>query len=454
MPSSAPSNIPPVNRSTLSLTVTACALLAPGTAAAATTTVEAETLVLPASAGTTFSDSAASGGRARLIWSNGAATGTVTTRAARRFTVRARGDQCDGAPRMVVEIDGQALLTASVSATAWTAYAADAGLADGEHAIAVRFTNDAAGGGCDRNLRVDSISFTSTAAAPLAGRRLWVAPDAPARAQADAWRASRPADAALMDRMAAQPQGDWFGEWSGDVRAAVARRVDAAAAAGAVPLLVAYNIPQRDCGGWSGGGATADAYRAWIRAFAQGIGDRRALVVLEPDALALLDCLDAASRETRYALLRDAVGVLAALPRTSVYLDAGHSRWHGVPEMAARLAQAGGADAQGFSLNVSNYLATAELTAYGRELAAATGGKHFVIDTSRNGLGPAPDGAWCNAPGRALGAAPTGPTSEPRLDALLWIKRPGESDGPCNGGPAAGTWWPEYALGLAQRAAW
>ena len=28
---------------------------------------------------------------------------------------------------------------------------------------------------------------------------------------------------------------------------------------------------------------------------------------------------------------------------------------------------------------------------------------------------------------------------------------PGESDGACNGDPPAGQWWPEYALGLAQR---
>ncbi|MFE3685237.1 endoglucanase, partial [Streptomyces sp. NPDC059095] len=35
---------------------------------------------------------------------------------------------------------------------------------------------------------------------------------------------------------------------------------------------------------------------------------------------------------------------------------------------------------------------------------------------------------------------------------LVWIMRPGDSDGPCRGGPSAGTWWPEYALGLAKRA--
>nr|ABK58684.1 unknown [Streptomyces fradiae] len=32
------------------------------------------------------------------------------------------------------------------------------------------------------------------------------------------------------------------------------------------------------------------------------------------------------------------------------------------------------------------------------------------------------------------------------------IKRPGDSDGPCRGGPEAGQWWPDYALGLARNA--
>ena len=52
-------------------------------------------------------------------------------------------------------------------------------------------------------------------------------------------------------------------------------------------------------------------------------------------------------------------------------------------------------------------------------------------------------------PARAARSArrPTAQTGDPLVDALLWIKRPGESDGACNGGPPAGTWWPEDALG-------
>jgi endoglucanase len=145
--------------------------------------------------------------------------------------------------------------------------------------------------------------------------------------------------------------------------------------------------------------------------------------------------------------------VLAANAGTVVYLDGGHDNWQPVATMASRLAQAGIADAQGFALNVSNFRAQAGLVGYGQQLAAAIGVAHFVIDTSRNGLGPSPDGQWCNPPGRALGARPGTPTDF-RLDWNLWIKRPGESDGPCNGGPAAGVYWPSYADGLAARASW
>jgi endoglucanase len=36
----------------------------------------------------------------------------------------------------------------------------------------------------------------------------------------------------------------------------------------------------------------------------------------------------------------------------------------------------------------------------------------------------------------------------------LWVKEPGESDGTCNNGPAAGEWWNERALELAAAAGW
>lgn len=60
---------------------------------------------------------------------------------------------------------------------------------------------------------------------------------------------------------------------------------------------------------------------------------------------------------------------------------------------------------------------------------------------------------WCNPARSSLGHRPAVATDIPLLDAYLWIKRPRESDGVCNNDPPAGQWWPDHALGLAQRAA-
>lgn len=304
-----------------------------------------------------------------------------------------------------------------------------------------------------RKPAIDTASVVSTNA--LAGATFWVDPYSNAKQTADSWRPTRPTDAADMDKIAAQPQARWFGNWNTDIYTDVNSAVTMMSASGAWPLLVAYNIPQRDCGGLSGGNSVApDAYRTWIADFARGIGPRRAVVVLEPDALAAMDCLSSTDQQVRLDLLSYAVQVLAGLGRTLVYIDAGNPQWHTPSEMATRLSHADVAGAAGFSLNVSNFFFDSDNVAYGQSISALTGGKHFIIDSGRNGLGPTADNQWCNPDGRALGTRPTVHTGNPLVDAFLWIKNPGESDGACNGAPAAGTWMPRYALGLAQRAAY
>src|SRR3954471_24739554 len=289
---------------------------------------------------------------------------------------------------------------------------------------------------------------------PIAGATFWVNPNSNARQTANSWRVSRPADAAQMDKIANGSQAQWFGGWSGDIFTAVTNAVSTVTSAGAVPVFVAYNIPQRDCGGLSGGGgATADAARNRISGFARALTGKRAVVILEPDAWTQMDCLSAADQSTRVSLIQYAIGVLkTASASVSVYLDGGHSAWKSASDQAARLTRANVAAADGFALNVSNFQYTSNSIAYGKAISALIGGKHFVIDTSRNGLGPTADNQWCNPAGRALGASTTTSTGDPLVDAYLWIKAPGESDGACNGAPAAGAWWADYALGLAQRA--
>jgi len=143
----------------------------------------------------------------------------------------------------------------------------------------------------------------------------------------------------------------------------------------ALPVFVAYNIPGRDCGQYSAGGANgSDAYRSWIRDFANGLGNRRAVVILEPDALASMSCLSAPLQQERLNLIHDAVRVLKA-KGAAVYIDAGHARWVAPQEIANRLNRAGIADADGFSLNISNFLANSVNIAYGTEVSKRVGGK-------------------------------------------------------------------------------
>ncbi|HEY2161347.1 MAG TPA: glycoside hydrolase family 6 protein [Solirubrobacteraceae bacterium] len=290
---------------------------------------------------------------------------------------------------------------------------------------------------------------------PFAGARYYVNPESNAARTEALWRAhGRTGDASAVGKIARRPQAIWFGDWNGpDPSSAVRAVVGSARGAGALPVLVAYDIPGRDCGGYSRGGAgSAGAYRSWIDGIARGIGSGPAVVILEPDAIPELDCMTQADQRTTLSLLSYAVARLSSRG-TSVYLDAGNRGWQPPEVIAARLRNAGVARARGFSLNVSNFDWTSSEEQYGNRISALTGGKHFVIDTSRNGRGPASSSAWCNPPGRGLGRPATNATGDPLADALFWIKVPGESDGVCNGGPAAGVWWPRYALGLARRAA-
>ena len=420
-------------------------------------------------------------------------------------------------------------------------------------------------------LTVCTSATTTAQARPAAVDKLYVPPAnhgakrqvAMLTAQGDA------ANADLVRSMINTPQAVWFTQGTptsvrNDVHATVAR----ASAKRSVPVLVAYNIPFRDCAQFSAGGATSPGeYKAWIDGFAAGIGDATAIVILEPDGLGIIPYYDpygsadgstalewcqppeadpATAASDRFDMLHYAVGAVAALPNVTVYLDGTHSAWLGSGDIAERLDAAGVADADGFFLNVSNYQFTSNSVQYGNwvsaclayaatvnpgdffgcpnqywnggplpakiaqllgewtgvaldrfgewsdgadnpalntsginlrydnMLGAAEPTTHFVVDTSRNGNGPwlpppYPDPQdWCNPPGRALGDTPTLDSGAALVDAYLWIKIPGESDGECTRGlgpagttvdpewsqidPGAGDWFPDMALQLAVNA--
>ncbi len=97
-------------------------------------------------------------------------------------------------------------------------------------------------------------------------------------------------NALRLAAMVATPQAVWFtGGTPGEVQKAVKKVMAAAALEKRVPVLVAYNLPFRDCAQYSAGGAVdTAAYQAWIDGFAKGIRDGKAVVILEPDGLGIM----------------------------------------------------------------------------------------------------------------------------------------------------------------------
>ncbi|HZC14065.1 MAG TPA: glycoside hydrolase family 6 protein, partial [Thermoleophilaceae bacterium] len=93
----------------------------------------------------------------------------------------------------------------------------------------------------------------------------------------------------------------------------------------------------------------------------------------------------------------------------------------------------------------------------GLAISRLTGGKHFVINTAENGRGPVhyrvASGrritVWCNPGMRGLGPPPTTDTAHPKVDAYLWINRPGYAQ-VCMGRPIE--WYLPRALTYARYA--
>lgn len=262
-------------------------------------------------------------------------------------------------------------------------------------------------------------------------------------------------EAGRPEPIASTPSAVWLGDWSADVAAETDSIVSAASQQNKLAAFVLYNIPKRDCGLYSAGGADDSAqYRRWVDQFVVGLGQRPAIVILEPDALLQLDCLSESGQAARIADLNYAITSLASKTAAMTYVDAGNNTWKPADVVAVLLRQLELTKLAGFALNVSNFGYTKTVADYGDQIARQLGGLRYVIDTSRNGNGPAANNAWCNPDGRALGAAPTTmPDYGQFVDAYLWIKTPGESDGECNGGPAAGQWYEDYAQMLIANAA-
>lgn len=259
-----------------------------------------------------------------------------------------------------------------------------------------------------------------------AGSRLFVpAPDPAAVKQVAALVKKRDLkNAVRIAKLVATPQAVWFLDGTPmEVERAVKRTMAAAALQNRVPVLVAYNVPFRDCAQYSAGGATdTAAYKAWIDGFARGIGQAKALVILEPDGLGIIPynttiygaaewCeptvagedgtpvpAPGASPEQRYAQLQYAGSALGSkAPNASVYLDGTNSAWLGVGEAAYRLHKAshdpesGAPLSRGVFINTSNYQRTEQAIQFGTWVSMCTA---FATNPEEGGwrLG---NFAWC-----------------------------------------------------------
>jgi endoglucanase len=231
------------------------------------------------------------------------------------------------------------------------------------------------------------------------------------------------------------------------VRSSVRAYTSRALKAKKTPMLTVYGIPGRDCGGQSSSGAlqTAAQYRAWIRQIGAGLKKQHALVILEPDALPLFGGTSCGTPPAGWlGMLRYASKTLSR-SGAWVYLDAGHSNWTPYDNRPSLLKAAGIQYDRGISTNVSNFRPTRDEQSYAATMLAGlrklgVKGKHYVIDTSRNGATPSPDGYDVLNPTWArVGAAPR-LAFKGAFDGTLWVKHPGESDGQVNGGNASGQW--------------
>nr|WP_246416339.1 glycoside hydrolase family 6 protein [Nocardioides luti] len=249
-------------------------------------------------------------------------------------------------------------------------------------------------------------------------------------------------------KIARRAQALWITDYykKATVQDVVLNYAERANDANKTPLLSIYNIPDRDCGLYSSNDdqITDAYYKKWIAQVAAGVKGQHAIVVLEPDAVPFIGNPQCTGQGDRLGLLRRAARMLERAGAW-VYLDAGHSGWQTPEHMAPLLKQAGIASARGFSTNIGNFRPTADEQAYATALVTelrkiGVKGTKYVIETGRNGGGTPPNGYdVCNPTWARLGKPPR-LQFDGAFDGTLWVKNPGESDGPCNGGPDSGLW--------------
>jgi endoglucanase len=280
------------------------------------------------------------------------------------------------------------------------------------------------------------------------------------RDMASYWRRGESDKAKLMARVAMQPRAVWFGRFTRpNFHAKVRNFLNCAQwlQPGSVPIMVVMRHQGKQCNPrYRAGGVREDnATKAWYRAFARAVGNARVVIGFEPDSIGTISCLAPSRRAARRQVLRYGVKVLSKLPNATIYLEATASDWKSPAYAARMLRYMGIGRVRGFMLNVTHFDWTINNIRYGHKVSRRVGGKPFVVSTSYNGRGPvhyrAGNGrminVFCNVRYRGAGPKPTTRTGFKKVDAFLYLNRPGVSGaGRCNGAPPNGAWWPARAM--------
>lgn len=287
----------------------------------------------------------------------------------------------------------------------------------------------------------------------LADGKLWVNP----HSKVNQFLSSRPdlkgESRDIVRLIAETSSATWLGEWNENIYSDVKSILQQAESTGSIPVLAIYRLFLRDeTRRRAPTLAQVVGYKRWIQQLALALEHHKAIIILEPNALSMIDeGMPREWQEFYFDALRFAVATLSRLPQALVYLDAGHAFWRKPVDMAILLARTGIDFVQGFAVNVSHFIDTQMSHAYGSEISGLLGGKPFVIDTSRNGVGIRDPENWCNPKGVGLGPLPRLNPRLARVDAFLWVKPPGESDGSSVADqPSDGIWWMDHAIQLGQ----
>ena len=187
----------------------------------------------------------------------------------------------------------------------------------------------------------------------------------------------------LVSKIFEYPTAFWYGERNGremkDLDKSL-KRLFRRTLPG-LPILVIYNLPNRDIGQYSKGGAkTKESYLNFIESFAKGIGELSPIVIFEPDALPHTGEMNKQERNYRLALMKAGLEILTSQSNAHVYIDVGHSYWLSPKEASDLIGIVSNDRVRGFAVNVSNYRTSKESLNWSLKVCEHRPNDYFVIE--------------------------------------------------------------------------